>query len=276
MTTFIAIAGGKGGSGKTTVSINLSSALEIFGRETVIVDANLSKPNLGLCLGLTNIPKSVHTAVAGQHRLDEAIFYHPSGIKVIPCHTSMDYLRDSQYSAALHHMLNDLAEKTELVLIDTASGFSDETMNILQAVDQVILVTTPTLASVTDCLKTLRLCQEKSIQVMGVIINKVHESNHEMDVDNIHTILEVPVIGVIPYCHDLMDAQQHKYPVVYTHEHSKSGIAFKKLAANLIGEEYHPDVSADESLLSYILQKTGLRRNMREEKTQVENNEKKK
>jgi hypothetical protein len=56
-----------------------------------------------------------------------------------------------------------------------------------------------------------------------------------------------------------MEAHHHKYPVVYTHQHAKGTIGFKKLAANLIGEHYEPDLTKKEGVLNYILQRTGFK-----------------
>jgi septum site-determining protein MinD len=259
MTRFVAIVGAKGGVGKTTIAINLGSALTEFGREIIIVDANISKPNVGLNLGLTNTPKSVHTAIAGEHKLDEAIFYHPSGIRVVPCHMSIDYLKHAKHNSILKDILLDLTDKAELVLVDTAPGFGDETTEIIKATGEIILVTTPDLTAVTDCLKSARLAKELGAKVIGVVATKVNESDYEITLENIETILETPVIGVIPYDTNLLEAQHNKYPVVYTHKNSHSSIGFKKLAANIIGEEYIPDVESNDGIVDYILKRTGVK-----------------
>ena len=260
MTRFVAIVGAKGGVGKTTVSVNLASALAEFGREAIIVDANISKPNIGLHLGLTNTPKSVHTAIEGQHKLDEAIFSHPSGVRVIPCHLSLDYLKHAKQHTLLKDLLLDLREKAEIIIIDTAPGFGEETNTIMKASGEIILITTPDLTAITDCLKSARMARDFGVKVVGVVVTKVNESDFEIPLKNIETILEVPIIGVVPYDKNLLEAQHHKYPVVYTHQNSHSAIGFKKLAANIIGERYEPDIQGQQGVLDYILQRTGLRK----------------
>jgi septum site-determining protein MinD len=260
MTRFIAIAGAKGGVGKTTVAVNLGSALTEFGRETIIVDANVSKPNLGLHLGIVNAEKTVHTALAGDHKLYEAIFLHPSGLRVVPCHTSMDYMKHAKQHALLHDLLLELKDQAEIVLVDTASGFSEETTDIMKATGEVILVTTPDLTAVTDCLKTLRVAQEMGVKVIGVVATQINEAEYEMELENIETILSVPLIGVIPYDPAVLEAQHHKYPVVYTHGNSHAAIGYKKLAANFIGQKYEPDIDSKEGIMEFILQRTGMKK----------------
>lgn len=256
MAHFITITGAKGGVGKTVTTINLACALNEFGRECLIIDGNLEKPNVGLALGFTKIEKSTHTALRGDHRLDEAVFTHPSGIHVIPGHLSLDWKRH-----AAHKLFKDIVhhveKKAEIIFIDTPSGLHPDALEMLKTTRQTILITTPSLSAVTDCLKTARIARDNGIEILGVIVNKVKESSFEMELENIETILEVPVIGVIPYDRSIQEAEHHRYPVVYTHRNAPASEAFKKTAANLIGATYEPNLSRKESILSYVLKRTG-------------------
>ena len=84
MTRIIAVAGCKGGVGKTTMSANLGAALAALDRDTIIIDANLTTPNLGLHLGIPLYPVTLHDVLKGKNNIKDAIYEHESGAKIIP------------------------------------------------------------------------------------------------------------------------------------------------------------------------------------------------
>jgi septum site-determining protein MinD len=93
MSRIITITSGKGGVGKTTTSINLGAAINAFGREVIVVDANLTTPNVGLHLGAPIVPISLNHVLSGKAKLTEAMYEHESGTKIIPSSLSVSELR---------------------------------------------------------------------------------------------------------------------------------------------------------------------------------------
>ncbi|MBU0760178.1 MAG: AAA family ATPase [Nanoarchaeota archaeon] len=93
MGKLITITSGKGGVGKTTSSINLAAALNALGKEVVVVDANLTTPNVGLHLGAPIVPISLNHVLSGKAKIQDAIYEHESGTKVIPSSLSINELR---------------------------------------------------------------------------------------------------------------------------------------------------------------------------------------
>src|SRR3990167_9252635 len=76
----ILVASGKGGAGKTTVSINLSSALNKLGHDVTLVDCNFTTPNIGLYFGITKIEKSIHDILSAKSsNISDAVYLHKSG-----------------------------------------------------------------------------------------------------------------------------------------------------------------------------------------------------
>ncbi len=258
MTKFFVIASGKGGVGKTTTAINLASAINSFGHEVILVDANLSTPNIGIYLGSTKVPISIHDVLAGKKPITDAIYLHRHGIKVVPASLSIKEQESVQHNL-LETYIRELAGKAEVVIIDSAAGLDGETVSAIRAGDEVIIITTPDLASVTDALKTVKLCEKNDKKIFGVIINKAKKDDFEMDKANIEYILEHPVIAMIPQ-DDLVRQSIHvKTPVTYSHPNSKSSVAFKKLAAKIIGEEYAESVEEKESVMDSIMKGIGIK-----------------
>jgi septum site-determining protein MinD len=257
MTTYVAILSAKGGVGKTTTAINLTCALSQFGRDVILVDGNYTKPNVGLQLGITNMKKHLHHSLKGKAEINEAIHLHPSGVKVIPGSIVYEEIY-AQHNQTFKELMKKLDGYAEVVIIDGPAGFTQELTDIISASDKILLVTTPDLSAITDTLKTKRVCDERKCEVMGVIVTHVMNKEYEATAENIQTMFDSPVVGEIPHDEQIKVAQSKKYPVVFADLTTPATIAYKRLAAALIGETYEPDI-AKENLFDYILQKLGFR-----------------
>jgi septum site-determining protein MinD len=241
MTKFLAILCAKGGVGKTTTTINLAGALAAFGREVIIVDADLTAPNLSIHLGVPNLPKSIHEALNGNIATSECLYFHPSGLRIIPGSMAYESAKDIK-TENLPFVLQDLREKAEIVLIDGSPGVSPEAQVVIDAADFILAITTPDLAAVSDTRKTIKMAAEHNKKVIGVIVNRVRGEEHELPLENIETFLETKIIGIIPEDSNIRTAYQQNGPVQYIHPDSTTAEAYKKLAAVLIGEEYSSNI----------------------------------
>ena len=262
MTKFIGIISGKGGVGKTTTAINLTATLLGFGRSAILVDGDLSGSNIALHLGLPLNERTLHTVLKNKHSMRESIYKHPSGLFVIPGSVSYDHFKDVNLER-LPDALLDLVGHSEVVVVDSSSGYGVEMKAVLKAVDYVIIVTTPDMIAVAEALKSCKLAQEQGKTILGVLVNRVRNEETEMTWQNVQTVLGVPVIGVMPEDDAVRLSQYLKNPVVYTHPTSNLTRAFKFLAARLIGEQYHEELPAvheehkQHSLGYYVLKNLG-------------------
>ena len=131
---------------------------------------------------------------------------------------------------------------------------------VLSSANEVLIVTTPELASVTNALRVIKTAEEKNATVLGVVVNRVKGDSTEMSVDNIQTMLGTPIIGIIPEDDNVKKAQISKYPVCYAYPNSSASNAFNKLAAGLAGESYEEDLNTQkDNWFVYALKKMGLR-----------------
>ena len=166
----------KGGVGKTTSAINLAASLNYFGKSVTLVDANLTTPNIGVYLGVPIPPVSLHDVLRGKKDAREAIFNHKSGVKVVPASIS---LKDAKRvdPTKLSSAIRDLEGHTNFIVVDGAPGISKEALSALKAVNEVIVVTNPEMASISDALKTVKLCKEMKKDVLGVLVTKTNAKN---------------------------------------------------------------------------------------------------
>jgi septum site-determining protein MinD len=238
MSKLITITSGKGGVGKTTTSINLATALNSFGKDVIIVDANLTTPNVGLHLGAPIVPISLNHVLLGKAKIEDAIYEHESGTKIIPSSLSVNELRRINHKR-LKEVGKKLRKMADFIIYDSAAGLGEEAIAAMESADELIIVTNPEIPAVTDALKTSKLIEQLGKEVKGVIVNRYDSrSRTQMPLRNISEMLELPILGVIPEDVRVKQSLVMKDALVHTHPKSKPSLAFKRIAAKLAGIEF--------------------------------------
>lgn len=258
MTKFIVIASSKGGVGKTTTAINLGAALTSFGREIIVVDANLFTPNVSLYLGAPNVPVSLNDVLNRDKKVTDALYMHSQGLHIIPADQSVTNRGTIDYNK-LSRLIKSLSGMAEFVIIDSGAGLGNDTLNVMKLGDEILVVSTPELPAVSDALRTIRKAKEQNIKVSGVILTRVYEDELELSKADVETMLETPVIGIIPEDETMRESLQMKNPVTHTHPNAPSSLGYKKLAAQLLGEKYVESIEKEDTLFEYLLKRIGLK-----------------
>ncbi len=243
MAKLITITSGKGGVGKTTTAINLGAALNAFGKEVIILDANLTTPNVGLHLGAPIVPVSLNHVLLGKAKIADAIYEHESGTKIIPSSLSVKELRRLN-----HGKLKDVGKKlrkmADYIIYDSAAGLGEEALASIEASDELIIVTNPEIPAVTDALKTSKVIEQLGKSVKGVIITRIRGTKTEMPIVNIRDMLELPILGIVPEDKNMQTALVMKDAIVHTHPKSKAARAYRMIAAKIIGNgNYKENIS---------------------------------
>ena len=153
MTRFIAVVSGKGGVGKTTTSLNLGIALKNLGKDSLVLDGNLTTPDIGLHLGVPKLPYTLNDVLAGKKSILNATYIHASGLKVIPADISFKALKKIDIKG-LKKVFKDLKGTSEIVIIDCGAGLGKDVISVMNFADEVLVVTNPDLTAVTNALKT--------------------------------------------------------------------------------------------------------------------------
>ncbi|HIH14348.1 MAG TPA: cell division ATPase MinD [Candidatus Nanoarchaeia archaeon] len=234
MAKLLTIISGKGGVGKTTTAINLGAALNSFGKEVIVVDANLTTPNVGLHLGAPIVPVNLNHVLLGKAKISDAIYEHESGTKIIPSSLSVKELRRLN-PKKLREVGKSLRKMADFVLFDAAAGLGEEAVSSIEAADGLILVTNPEIPAVTDALKTAKLAEEMGKEVLGVIVTRVRGLKSEMPISNIREMLDLPILGVVPEDYRMQEALVQKDALIHISPRSKASRAYRKIAAKLAG-----------------------------------------
>lgn len=258
MSRVIVITSGKGGVGKTTTAINLGAALNHFKKDVVVVDGNMSTPNVGVFLGSPEVPVNLNHVLADKAEMREAVYEHESGMKIIPSSLSIKEFRKLK-PGRMKNYKKDFKKISEYIIVDSAAGLGEEALSALDLADELIIVTNPEIPAITDALKVIKIAEQKRKTVLGVIITKVRMDEIEMQPDSVKEMLEIPIIGMIPHDMCVSKSLSMKNAVVHTHPKSKSARAYKEIAARIINEKYDSDKDR-ERLMEKFLRKLGFRK----------------
>lgn len=237
MAKLIAVISGKGGVGKTTTAINVGAALNSFGKDVIVLDANLTTPNVGLHLGAPIVPINLNHVLLGKAKMSDAIYEHESGTKIVPSSLSVKELRRLNHKK-LRDVTKGLRRMADFVLFDSAAGLGEEAVSSMEAADELIIVTNPEIPAVTDALKTAKLAEELGKPIIGVVVTRVRGTKTEMPLGNIREMLDLPLLGVVPEDSHMQSALSQKDALFHTHPSSRASRAYKRIAAKLAGISY--------------------------------------
>ncbi len=250
MGRIIAVASGKGGVGKTTLVSNLSAALARYNQSVIAVDANITTSNLGIHLGVSLYPVTLHDILDGVADVSDALFHHEHGFRILPGDISIRKLKKFN-KKTVGNTLYKLSDKADFVLIDTAAGLGKEATEFVKAADELITVTNPNLPAVTDALKLNTIALSHETAPLGVIINRIMNHPSEMKAEEISNFLNVPILGKIPEDKTVHKSVSAKIPVIAYAPKSPAAQHIRSIAAYLVGEEYKPRRSISHALFGW-------------------------
>ncbi len=174
----MAVTSGKGGVGKTFLSANLAAALARRGERVLVLDADLGLANLDVALNLA--PKvTLHDVFTHQAALDDAIVPAPGGFSVLLAGSGLvEYSRlTPDVRERFQAVIDSIAPRYDWVLLDTGAGISDVVLYAVSLADEVLLVTTPDPASLTDAYATVKvLATHQKRRDIKLLVNQVQRT----------------------------------------------------------------------------------------------------
>ncbi|MBT8127197.1 MAG: MinD/ParA family protein [Gammaproteobacteria bacterium] len=238
----IAVSSGKGGVGKTNVSVNLATALAKDGKEVLLMDADLGLANVDVLLGL-NPAYDLSHVITGERSLDEVIIEGPANLKVIPASSGVSQMANLTVTeqAGLINAFNELGHALDVMVVDTAAGISDSVVNFCCASQEVVVVVCDEPASITDAYAFIKvMSREHKIERFQILANMAHSTHEGRELFNklskaTDRFLDVMLtfLGTIPYDERLRKAVQHQRAVVEAYPRSPSALALKRVAKQI-------------------------------------------
>lgn len=160
---------------------------------------------------------------------------HPTGLKIMPASLAFDYVDIDGNS------LRELFDRIEgIVIVDAPPGLGKEGLAVINACDDVIVVTNSEFPAVTDAIRVVEVARKLGKNIIGVVVNRFSKTKYEVNLNEIETAIEAPIIAVIPEDKNIKKSIFFKTPVIHHKPYSPSAIEMRKLAANLVGFPYTP------------------------------------
>ncbi|MEM2878563.1 MAG: AAA family ATPase [Candidatus Hadarchaeales archaeon] len=173
MARVIAMASGKGGSGKSMVTANFGIALAKFGKRTLIIDADISMPNLHIFTGQRNIPPvTLYEVLAKLNPPQQAVQKIYGGADLMPCGTSLDGFLKADVRR-LKDVVDIMAPSYDYVLLDTSPGLNKYNLTAIRAAGEAIWVVTPDEPSLSSTYRLKTAADVFDVKTVGIIVNKL-------------------------------------------------------------------------------------------------------
>jgi septum site-determining protein MinD len=236
MARTMTVASGKGGTGKTTITANLGIALTQLGYDVTIVDADITMANLELILGMEGLPVTLQNVLAGEAKIEEAVYVGPGGVKVIPAGVSLEGLRKAN-PEKLEEVLTRIIGSTDILILDAPAGLERGAVIAIAAAQELLLIVNPEIASITDGLKTKIVAERLGTKTLGVVINRLTGWGIDMAKSEIEAILETKVIGIIPEDPEVRKSAAFGKPVILSAPNSPASMAIRDLAYTIAGKK---------------------------------------
>ena len=241
----IAVGAGKGGVGKTTVSVNLALALAKFGSRVGILDGDIYGPNVPIMMGL-----NTQLATDGKQIVPAEAY----GVQVVSIGflTSDDapiIWRGPMLHGAIQQFFKEVAWKDlDYLIVDMPPGTGDVALSLSQTVPVVgaVVVTTPQQVSLADSRRAVRMYQKLNIPTLGMVENMSYYAcpncHHEADIfghgggEQLAQTMEVPFLGRLPIYQPIREGGDTGVPIVFAEPESVAGRAFMSLAERVAAQ----------------------------------------
>jgi flagellar biosynthesis protein FlhG len=234
----IAVSGGKGGIGKSNVSVNLAAGLAKLGRSVMLLDADFGMANIDIMLGIQPEYDLQHV-ISGQCTLEEVIFKGPLGINIIPAATGIGKMADLsvEEQGRIIRAFDDISMDLDILIIDTAAGISSSVINFTKSAQDIFVVVCDEPASITDAYSLIKvLNKEHGVKSFQIIPNMVKDAEAGkklfrklVNVTDIYLDVSLGFLGSVPMDEKLKMAVRSQSAVIEAYPHSASSIAFQQL-----------------------------------------------
>jgi flagellar biosynthesis protein FlhG len=182
----IAVTSGKGGVGKTNITINLALTLSELGQRVIVLDADFGLANVDVLFGI--VPQyTLLDVIKNKRSILEVLTEGPKNIRFISGGSGVEDLvkLDRQQIEKFVYNMSMLDRLADIILVDTGAGLSENVMSFVMAADEVLLITTPEPTSITDAYALIKMVSNRDERkLIRVIVNRSESSEEANDVLN--------------------------------------------------------------------------------------------
>jgi len=239
LTKVISITGGKGGVGKTNITLNTAIAMAKLGKRVLVLDADLGLANVDVMLGL-RVTKNISHVLSGECSLEDIIITGPQGIMIAPATSgtqSMAELSPTEH-AGLIRAFSELKIPIDVLLVDTAAGISDMVLSFSRASQDVVLVVCNEPTSLTDAYALMKILnRDHGVFKFKVVANMVRNMREGQElfaklskVTNRFLDVALELVATVPYDENIRKAVRKQKAIVDVFPGSPASLAITHLA----------------------------------------------
>jgi flagellar biosynthesis protein FlhG len=241
----ITVSSGKGGVGKTTVSLNTAIALAQRKRRVVLLDGDLGLGNINVMLG-ARPERDLSHVIDGECSLEDVIIKGPWGISILPAGTGYEDMADlgDERRGRLLTALQGLKRHADILIIDTGAGIGTNVLSFAMAADVIVVVVTPDVASLTDAYSLVKLISQRpGMGRLEMVINRAsnHEAGEEVAAKMRRVVKkfltrDITGLGVIPEDSHVQQALASRKPLLLSHPRCPASMVLRSVADKLVTE----------------------------------------
>ncbi|MFW5798792.1 MAG: MinD/ParA family protein, partial [Planctomycetota bacterium] len=234
----LAITSGKGGVGKSSLALGLSLCLQKLGRSVTLMDMDLGLANLDIMCGVSARGTLADVLYRGRS-IDEVVVPGPLGVRLVPGANGLGQLTrlDQRSRTRLLEQLRTLEDSSDIIILDTGAGVSDNVLTFCRAADEVVVISTPEPTSVTDAYATIKLVASTGqYPPIGLVMNMVRTPDDLLRVGRIIPVarkyhdIRVRNLGTVPHDDVVGRALVLRDPFVRRFPESHAALATMALA----------------------------------------------
>jgi flagellar biosynthesis protein FlhG len=257
----ITVTSGKGGVGKTNVTINLAIALSELGLRVIIIDADFGLANIDVLFGI--MPKfTLVDVINGKKNILEVLSDGPRNIRFVSGGSGVEELvkLEKEKLEAFMENIGLLDKLADVVLIDTGAGLSDTVMSFVMAADEILLVTTPEPTSITDAYALVKMVSNRDkSRVIRVLVNRaddVHEANDILNKLSIvaETFLSIKLqpLGYLLQDEMVIKAVKMQQPFLLSFPKSAAARLIREVSRKLLDEKDGEEATENKGIKGFV------------------------